>query len=46
MQLSQEDLDTFFCDTKKIDTMQESVTHLYGMQKFYLNQDVPNKGSG
>jgi len=26
--------------------MKEAVTHLYGVQKFYLNQDVPNKGSG
>lgn len=45
-QLNPEDTEIFLCDPKKIDTMQEAVTHLYGMQKFYLNQDVPNKGSG
>jgi len=46
MQMTAEEADIFLCDPKRIDPMQESVTHFYGMQKFYLNQDVPDKGSG
>ena len=45
-QMSAEESEIFLCDPKKVDVMQESVTHLYGMQKWYLNQDVPTKGLG
>jgi hypothetical protein len=37
IQLTPEDADIFLCDPKKVNTMQEAVTHLYGMQKYYLN---------
>ena len=26
--------------------MQEAVSHFYGLQKFYMKQDVPEKDSG
>ena len=39
--MSQKDQELFLCDPKKVDFLKESQMLMYGIQRYYNNQDVP-----
>ncbi len=40
------DADEFLCDPRKVDFANEGAMLMYGIQRYYMNQDVPVQGSG